>query len=684
MIYPMKQYLSYLGASLAAIAALASCNKELGATVEDLKSGVPFEISASAVDTKTSIDGFTTSWVANDAINLFHAEAGSTTNYTSDGEFTIAAGDLDAKKFKGTLASALEAGSYDWYAFYPYSKYNKTPAGSSQSDFGFTTIGGTSQTQTGNNSTAHLCGKPCPLYGVATGVASNVAPSIKMNHLASIVEVNVTNNSGNELTVSSVSFTGTDNIVGTYYIDFTKTPIVYTPSGDKYVSSTASLSVTGGEAIANETSAKFYIAIKPFTVSSGALKVAVNGYEKEIPISKETVFAAGKIKKINFNFDKVVVDYVTLPWTEDFSGNLGIYSLVSTTSDTKTYQENSAGGEAPELLVAKNNGSFSAKVKASAGNYVLTFKSNHANYLSISLDNEDITLKKISNTEYTLEIPEGVGFFNITFTNTNSGNTRLDDISLKADERTPLTKPSVTALLNEDTPNSINVKWGAVEHAGSYEVTATPETGNAVSKTVTAVESTETYEYTIAGLAYETAYTISVVAKPSDTSLYLDSKSGVAEETVKTGVKPTTSTPTDVTFDFTQIPGFADWSTNYSKHTVTYDEGVVTFASANKNSSTITNQPVSKGGDLTLVMNNSQTINSLEFTCTKWGTKEQTITLNTSTDGGDTWTKTTNTSSNFVLTVGSLPEGVNAIKFTFSRTNNQIGYKSLKINYNKI
>lgn len=676
----MKKYLSYLGASLVAIAALSSCNKDLTDPNEGIIGSVPFEITAASVDTRTSIDGVTTSWLADDAINIFHAEAGSA-NYTSDGQFTITSENLASNKFTGNLAAALGAGNYDWYAFYPYSTFVTTPASTSS---GYVTVGGTSQTQSGNNSTAHLCGEPCPLYGVASAVASDVAPSIEMNHLTSIVEVNVTNNSGNELTVSSVSFTGTEDIVGTYYIDFTKTPAVYTPSGDKYVSSTVSLGVTDGEAIANGSSAKFYIAIKPFTVSSGVLKVAVNGYEKEIEISNKTVFTAGKIKKINFNFNKVVADYVTIPWTEDFSGNLDIYSLVSTSTDTKTYKEANAGGESPELLVAKNNGSFSAKVQASAGNYVLTFKSNHADYLSISLDNEDITLKKISNTEYTLEIPEGVDFFNITFTNTNSSNTRLDDISLKADVRTPLTKPSVTALLNEDTPNSINVKWGAVEHAGSYEVTATPATGSAVSETVTAVAGTVTYEYTITGLNYETTYTISVVAKPSDTSLYFDSKSGVAEEPVKTGVKPTTSTPTDVTFDFTQIPGFADWSTNYSKHTVTYDEGVVTFASANKNTSTITDQPVSKGGDLTLVMNNSQTINSLEFTCTKWGTKAQTITLNTSTDGGDTWTKTTNTSSNFVLTVGSLPEGVNAIKFTFSSTKNQIGYKSLKINYNKI
>ncbi|MDY5356383.1 MAG: hypothetical protein SPG52_00365 [Candidatus Cryptobacteroides sp.] len=374
----MKQYLSYLGASLAAIAALASCNKELGAPVEDLKGGVPFEISASAVDTKTSIDGFTTSWVANDAINLFHAEARSTTNYTSDGEFKITAETLAENKFKGTLASALTAESYDWYAFYPYSKYNITPAGSSQSDFGFTTIGGTSQTQTGNNSTAHLCGKPCPLYGIATAVASDVAPSIVMNHLASIVEVNVTNNSGEDLTVTSVSFTGTEDIVGTYYIDFTKTPIVYKPRGDKYVSSTASLSVSDGEAIVAGSSAMFYIAIKPFTVSSGALKVAVNGYEKEIPISKETVFTAGKIKKINFNYDNTaVVKSVTFDFSDPESLGLtkpstsaatnitsdivvGDVTLTTTNGGTATRIWNSKG--TCDLRVYKSGGSLSFSV----------------------------------------------------------------------------------------------------------------------------------------------------------------------------------------------------------------------------------------------------------------------------------------------------------------------------------
>ena len=536
----MKKYLSYLGASLVAIAAFSSCNKELTDPNEGIKGGIPFEITASSVDTRTSIDGVTTSWVAGDAINLFHAVAGKTT-YTSDGQFTITSENLAANKFTGTLAAALEVGNYDWYAFYPYDSHVSTPASTSS---GYVTVGGTSQTQTGNNSTAHLCGKTCPLYGVATKVASDVAPSFEMNHLTSIIEVNVTNNSGKELTVSSVSFTGTEDIVGTYYIDFTKTPIVYTPSGDKYVSSTASLSVTDGEVIAAKSSATFYIAIKPFTATNGqTLKVSVNGYEKDIPLTKDVSFTAGKIKTINFNFNKVVVDYVTLPWTEDFSGDLSIYSLVNGETETKTFDGNLAGGEKPELLVAKNNGSFSAKVKASVGDYVLTFKSNHADFLSISIDNEAITLTKVSDTEYSLSIPDGVDFFNVTFTNTKGSNSRLDDISLVSNNRTVLGTPKVTASLNNtdaSVTNSIDVTWNAVKNAGSYVVKATPATGNAVSETVTAVESTTTYKHTFSGLGYETVYTISVVAKPSDTSLYLDSAAGEAEP-VTTGAKPASS-----------------------------------------------------------------------------------------------------------------------------------------------
>lgn len=532
----MKKYLSCLGASLVAIAALSSCNKELTDPNEGIKGGIPFEICASVAETRTTIDeAFKTTWVVEgtaDQINLYHKEA-SAAEYVYDNAFSAQTVD---GKFSGELTSALETGKeYQWLAKYPYDSYLTTPAK------GYSYIGSRSdgtQSQEGLNNSAHLSGYYMPLVGKGTSLGT-ASPTIIMEHASSVLEINVANNTEETLDVTSITFTAPESIIGQFVIDYTGETTTYTEQ--KYASAVASLSVTDGT-IAPGASGKFYIAIKPFTVSSGTLKVSVNGYEKEITISNKTVFTAGKIKKINFNYDKVVVDYVTLPWTEDFSGDLSIYSLVDGETTTKTFNETTAGGTAPELLVSKNNGSFTAKVKATAGDYVLTFKSNHANNLSISVDNTDIILSQVSASEYNLTIPEGVKFFNITFKNTNTSNARLDDIALVSNNRTALGTPEVTASLNNtdaSVTNSIDVTWNAVENAGSYVVTATPATGSVVSETVSAVVGTTTYKHTFSGLAYETAYTISVVAKPSDTSLYLDSAAGEAEP-VPTGANPST------------------------------------------------------------------------------------------------------------------------------------------------
>lgn len=567
----MKKYLSCLGASLVAIAALSSCNKELTDPNEGIKGGIPFEICASVAETRTTIDeAFKTTWVVEgtaDQINLYHKEA-SAAEYVYDNAFSAQTVD---GKFSGELTSALETGKeYQWLAKYPYDSYLTTPAK------GYSYIGSRSdgtQSQEGLNNSAHLSGYYMPLVGKGTSLGT-ASPTIIMEHASSVLEINVANNTEETLDVTSITFTAPESIIGQFVIDYTGETTTYTEK--TYASAVATLSVTDG-AIAPGNSGKFYIAIKPFTVSSGVLKVAVNGYEKEITISNKTVFSAGKIKKINFNFDKVVVDYVTLPWTEDFSGDLSIYSLVNGETETKTYDAALAGGTAPELLVAKNNGSFSAKVKASVGDYVLTFKSNHADFLSISIDNEAITLTKVSDTEYSLSIPDGVDFFNVTFTNTTGSNSRLDDIALVSNNRTVLGTPKVTASLNNtdaSVTNSIDVTWNAVKNAGSYVVKATPATGSAVNETVTADSETTTYTYTIDGLAYETVYTISVVAKPSDTSLYLDSAAGEAKPVTTGSGSGENPGVTTVSLDETEIKALGTLA--YTKLN-TINDGEVTW-----------------------------------------------------------------------------------------------------------
>lgn len=458
--------------ALAASLSLTNCTEKIeGPIAPATPAGIPFEISAD-ISTKTINNGLATQWAEGDAINLFHAVAG-TAGYVSDNDFT-----LDATRggvFKGSLTGTLDASkSYDWYAFYPYSEYNKTPAGVSKETFGYTHIGDKSQTQERNDSKAHLCGTALPLYGVAKGVASDVKPKIAMNNLASVVAVKVKNTTTEPLVVKSVSFTSTEDIVGTYYIDFTGENVVYKGSGKDYVSATASLTVNNGDAIPANSEATFYIPIKPHTVAAGkTLKISVNGYEKPLTLPQDVTFTAGKIKTLAFNYDKVVVDYVTIPWTENFSRDLSLYTLSNSTKRDESY----AKGSAPELMV-KGSGSFSAKVKADAGNYVLMFKSNHADYLTVLSSDKNVTVTKESDTEYLLTVPEGGSTFTLTIKNTRTGekdNARIDDISLEADTavKVPVITVDKTTVSAKPEGDIVTLKYSIKYPAADATITAT-------------------------------------------------------------------------------------------------------------------------------------------------------------------------------------------------------------------
>lgn len=308
---------------MVAIAALSSCSKEIDNPSNEASNGIQFAITASSVDTKTSIDGFKTSWVANDQLNITHAIAGSTT-YIPDGSFSISEANLATNKFNGTLKSNLEEGSsYDWYALYPFTEKDYTFIGHSKGAI-----------QNGNNSTAHLCGTLCPLYGVAKNVNSSEPVSFDMQHLAAVVEITVTNETDADLTVKNITFASSDeDIVGSYIIDFKGDNVTYAASGEKYVSKVATLNVTNGDAIAKNGSAKFYIPIKPHIAEAGSkIVINVNGYEKEIPLTKDVTFKAGTVKKIGFKYDTKSTLYKI-----EFNNKSGNPSQITTTTKASTF-----------------------------------------------------------------------------------------------------------------------------------------------------------------------------------------------------------------------------------------------------------------------------------------------------------------------------------------------------------
>ena len=424
--------------ALAASLSLTNCTEKIeGPIAPATPAGIPFEISAD-ISTKTTNEGLATKWASGDAINLFHAEAGKTV-YVSDGEFK-----LDATRkgvFTGNLSSALDPStSYDWYAIYPYNKALTTPAATNKGYIflGQTATKGFRTIQEVNDSKSHLCGKALPLYGVAKGVASDVKPSVAMKNLASVVAVKVKNTTTEPLVVKSVSFTSTEDIVGRYYINITGENVVYTGSGDEYVSATASLTVNNGDAIPANSEATFYIPIKPHTVAKDAtLKISVNGYEKPLKLPKDVTFTAGSIKTLVFDFDKTQCAFdfsskdsidnmgIKAPTTGgvnigDKTLAVGIVSLTSTDGGTATRVWNS--NNTYELRVYKG-GSLTFKVPAG---YLITKVAFNG---SASLS--------VKEGSYRSGIWDGSSQ-SVTFTATNSCNIKTVNVFYEVGEVKPL------------------------------------------------------------------------------------------------------------------------------------------------------------------------------------------------------------------------------------------------------
>jgi hypothetical protein len=299
----MKKALFFAGLATASLL-FAGCNKE--ADVKGLD-GFPIEIQLSDIDTRTVNDGMSTKWVKDDALTVFYAPTG-TTEWSRNTKFTV----TDASANRATGDVELTAGAYDWYLFYPYDSYLVSPTSLNEAgeNKGYMNIGSKNngkQTQAGLNSQAHLAGSFLPVHGVRKNVTTGVTPSVLMQHVSSVVAVNVTNGTTKPLTVTGIEFTAPEAIVGSYYIDYSGETLGFKASGNQYVSSKASLTVTGNETIAANGSAKFYLAIKPFAAKAGdklTLKIsaAEGPLEKEITLPSAVEFKSGKIKTLNITY----------------------------------------------------------------------------------------------------------------------------------------------------------------------------------------------------------------------------------------------------------------------------------------------------------------------------------------------------------------------------------------------
>ena len=330
----MKKSLFFAG--LAAALSLVGCNKE----ADYAGNGRKVEIVLSDVATRTINSGMSTEWNAGDELSVFNAAAG-TTSWSSNIKFTV----QDASANRATGEVELTADAYDWYAFYPYTRAipNPTtlnPEGSTYERSGYTTVGGQFQTQKMDDNMEHLAGVKVPVFGNVKNVPANETPVIEMKNAASVVRFKVVNDLDEAIKVLSVKFTAPEDIVGTYYIDFSGTAPAFVGSGDTYVFDNVMVTNADPSGISPDSNADYYAVIKPFTAAAGAkLKVEVEAENadgtkkgtatKEITLAAATEFKPGYIKLLNIPFDATMTTVTAqeIPYEESFEGGVGKFTI---------------------------------------------------------------------------------------------------------------------------------------------------------------------------------------------------------------------------------------------------------------------------------------------------------------------------------------------------------------------
>lgn len=129
----------------------------------------------------------------------------------------------------------------------------------------------------------------------------------------------------------------------------------------------------------------------------------------------------------------------TILWQEDFSSykandvpNGGAYNYACEGSGTKVYAEKIAGGDAPELLVSKQGGSFSATVALNgvSGQLTLTYKANNNTKTTVENATAGDLVKTGNDVSLSITVAAGTASITIKIANEGSKNVRLDNIKL--------------------------------------------------------------------------------------------------------------------------------------------------------------------------------------------------------------------------------------------------------------
>lgn len=275
----------------------------------------------------------------------------------------------------------------------------------------------------------------------------------------------------------------------------------------------------------------------------------------------------------------------TLPATATgehvFGGDVVNYSVVSGGSTTKLYNENLAGGVAPEILISKSNGNFKVSGIPS-GNVTSMTLSLALNNNNLTLTaSEGVTVRDDSTFEnkvktWYLDVASGVSSIDLTFTNTKSSNCRADNFKLVAgapdSPEPPVQKEDQTITFELSGP----VEWVI----GTDCTLGVEKAGYTVSGAQTTVTYTSSDPETVAVNATSGALTplkagaVTITATAAEDDTYKSAKATYSLTIIDPTVETTTVSKTIA--DLAEANGWAN-ATGYTSFSL---DGVITVSTS--------------------------------------------------------------------------------------------------------
>ena len=587
---------SYIFLAAAAVVSAVSCQKS---EIDQNGPANTVHMEISAIDTKTVLgsDGQSTLWNASGEKLMILESAGGSVVYaesadgvTPDGGHTMNFGvDLPEK----------EAASYTYYALYPSTCY---VTGSNLAVSNVKVI--TPSTQHPTNASFD----PAADFLVSSPVTATSQPtSLELSFARKIALGKMTiSNLNTSDDVASVRFEAEGKkLSGRSYVDLTTGRINeygYASQHQDYVE----LDYAGKSYAANGLDA--YFMCFPETLSEGdAFKVTVSTKTKRfvknitVQAGKSLEFKAGEKAIFTIDFtgiegEVIAVDkrYGSLKASEitvsysytnaaDYVQTSGLKWKIGATKNNDNMQLGNANGSGnssqsyiklPDLTEDIRIVKVHLKQSMQSGKHLALVSGPQANPVA----SDAIMTQSSTATEIVFDLE------NAGITGKKTAYLRADAVAnvteiefwAGEDNRPKIATPSdITAVVDDEFDNKINISWTAVDGALKYVVTVTDPDDNS-----TEYETSNT-TYSVSNLEYSTTYQVTVATISADKSTYLDSDpSAAVSVSLAAPVGPTTGSLL-FSCDF-GTSALSDWS-SYTGGTSYGNASTITYTASSTN-----------------------------------------------------------------------------------------------------